>query len=103
MSDDISFSTSSSITSAAAASFDDVPYYMWFLKAVAKWLDIALFKAVRRILKAVELVRLDAPSSFSFFNFQFSNTFTVISLQNLFKCDICFPKLFYTENHLVII
>jgi hypothetical protein len=29
---------------------------MWFLKAVAKWLDIALFKAVRRILKAVDLV-----------------------------------------------
>ena len=34
------------------------PYFSWFLKAVAKWLDIALFKAVQRILKAVELDNL---------------------------------------------
>ena len=36
-------------------------YYTWFLKAVAKWLDIALFKAVQRILKAVELDDLSKP------------------------------------------
>ena len=38
-------------------SLDDelVNYHLWFIKAVAKWLDIALFKAVRRILKAVAL------------------------------------------------
>ena len=47
-------SIASSATPTAAS--DNVPYHMWFLKAVAKWLDIALFKAVRRILKAVELV-----------------------------------------------
>ncbi len=57
VSDDVSFSTTSSTASSAvSATVDDVPYNMWFLKAVAKWLDIALFKAVRRILKAVELV-----------------------------------------------
>lgn len=27
-------------------------YYKWFSKAVAKWLDIALFKAMKRIMKA---------------------------------------------------
>ena len=30
-------------------------YHLWFLKAVAKWLDIALVRAIRRIVKAVSL------------------------------------------------
>ena len=30
-------------------------YHMWFLKAVAKWLDIALVRSIRRIMKAVSL------------------------------------------------
>jgi BAI1-associated protein 3 len=37
---------------AAATSFS---YHKWFIRAVAKWLDIALFKAIGRITKAVEL------------------------------------------------
>ena len=48
--------------SSAAGSVSELgPYYSWFLKAVAKWLDIALFKAVQRILKAVELDDLSQP------------------------------------------
>ena len=29
--------------------------HVWFNKAVARWLDIALYKAMQRIIKAVEL------------------------------------------------
>eukprot|EP00095_Tigriopus_kingsejongensis_P000958 maker-scaffold83_size396513-snap-gene-0.15 protein:Tk00958 transcript:maker-scaffold83_size396513-snap-gene-0.15-mRNA-1 annotation:"conserved hypothetical protein" len=36
-------------------------YHKWFIRAVAKWLDIALFKAIKRILKAVELDNLGVP------------------------------------------
>lgn len=36
-------------------------YHKWFIRAVAKWLDIALFKAIKRILKAVELDNLGRP------------------------------------------
>ena len=36
------------------------PYHRWFILAVAKWLDIALFKAIKRILRAVELDNLQA-------------------------------------------
>ena len=47
---------------SSAGSLSDLgAYYTWFLKAVAKWLDIALFKAVQRILKAVELDDLSTP------------------------------------------
>ena len=30
-------------------------FHSWFIKAVAKWLDIALYKAMVRIVKAVKL------------------------------------------------
>ena len=43
--------SSTSTTSSTSSSGDLGPYFTWFLKAVAKWLDIALFKAVQRILK----------------------------------------------------
>ena len=36
-------------------------YYLWFLKGVSKWLDIALLKAVKRIFKAVALDDLKYP------------------------------------------
>ena len=36
--------------------------HVWFNKAVARWLDIALYKAMQRIIKAVELAT-DAPSA----------------------------------------
>ena len=47
MSADSGTGSSSSTTSGEPAG----PYHTWFLRAVAKWLDIALFKAVQRILK----------------------------------------------------
>lgn len=43
--------SSTSTTSSSSSSGELGPYFTWFLKAVAKWLDIALFKAVQRILK----------------------------------------------------
>ena len=43
--------SSTSTASSSSSSGDLGPYFTWFLKAVAKWLDIALFKAVQRILK----------------------------------------------------
>ena len=36
-------------------------YYLWFLKGVSKWLDIALLKAIKRIFKAVALDDLKSP------------------------------------------
>ena len=33
--------------------------HMWFNNAVARWLDIALYKAMQRIIKAVELDDLE--------------------------------------------
>ena len=36
-------------------------YYIWFLKGVSKWLDIALLKAIKRIFKAVALDNLMSP------------------------------------------
>lgn len=36
-------------------------FHMWFVKAIAKWLDIALLEAVKRILKAVKLDGLRSP------------------------------------------
>ena len=36
-------------------------YYIWFLKGVSKWLDIALLKAIKRIFKAVALDNLTSP------------------------------------------
>ena len=36
-------------------------YHWWFLKGVAKWLDIALLKAIKRIFKAVALDGLKSP------------------------------------------
>ena len=36
-------------------------YYLWFLKGVSKWLDIALLKAIKRIFKAVALDDLVSP------------------------------------------
>lgn len=33
--------------------------YTWFNKAVARWLDIALYKAMQRIIKAVEIDDLE--------------------------------------------
>lgn len=53
--------SSSSSGSQSSVHGDLGPYYTWFLKAVAKWLDIALFKAVQRILKAVEMDDLRHP------------------------------------------
>ena len=46
-----STSTMGSSSSSSSTSGDPGQYHTWFLKAVAKWLDIALFKAVQRILK----------------------------------------------------
>ena len=43
--------SSTSTASSSSSAGDLGPYFTWFLKAVAKWLDIALFKAVQRILK----------------------------------------------------
>ncbi len=33
-------------------------HHTWFNKAVARWLDIALYKAMQRIIKAVQLDQL---------------------------------------------
>ncbi len=44
-----------SVSSSAQFSSRRQRHHQWFLGAVAKWLDIALFKAMKRILKAVEL------------------------------------------------
>ena len=33
--------------------------FVWFNKAVARWMDIALYKAMQRIIKAVELDYLE--------------------------------------------
>ena len=35
--------------------FELTESHVWFNKAVARWLDIALYKAMQRIIKAVEL------------------------------------------------
>lgn len=43
-------------TAPSAAEF--MCSYIWFNKAVARWLDIALYKAMQRIIKAVQLDRL---------------------------------------------
>ena len=49
---DANTTMSSTSTASSSSSAGDLgPYFTWFLKAVAKWLDIALFKAVQRILK----------------------------------------------------
>ena len=55
---DISSSTPLKSGLLVKDSRETFPYHKWFIRAVAKWLDIALFKAIKRILKAVELDNL---------------------------------------------
>ncbi len=43
-------------TSPSTAEF--MCHHTWFNKAVARWLDIALYKAMQRIIKAVQLDQL---------------------------------------------
>ena len=51
---------STNSSSESVSSLENVHnYHKWFTKAVAKWLDIALFKAMKRILRAVHLDKLD--------------------------------------------
>lgn len=38
--------------------------HTWFNKAVARWLDIALYKAMQRIIRAVELDDLEPVDEF---------------------------------------
>jgi BAI1-associated protein 3 len=38
---------------------DFVDNFIWFDKSVARWLDIALYKAMQRIIRAVELDDLE--------------------------------------------
>ena len=40
---------------SSSESFEVSESHVWFNKAVARWLDIALYKAMQRIIKAVEL------------------------------------------------
>lgn len=42
-------------TDARQETFEVQESHIWFNKAVARWLDIALYKAMQRIIKAVEL------------------------------------------------
>ena len=46
---------SSSCTSGLGETDEFTVFHSWFIKAVAKWLDIALYKAMVRIVKAVKL------------------------------------------------
>ena len=46
---------SSSCTGGLGETDEFTVFHSWFIKAVAKWLDIALYKAMVRIVKAVKL------------------------------------------------
>lgn len=61
-------------------------FYAWFAPAVSRWLDIAVFKALMRIGKAINLDNLQAIDSISKHSSSAVDTVTVyyqVSLTNI--------------------
>ena len=68
-------------------------FHSWFIRAVAKWLDIALYKAMVRIVKAVKLDDLRPVDDLSHHSSSAVDVRTVLSQIRTFWTQLAWPDV----------
>jgi hypothetical protein len=66
-------------------------FHSWFIRAVAKWLDIALYKAMGRIVRAVRLDTLQPVDELSHHSSSAVDVRTVLSQIRTFWAQLSWP------------
>lgn len=69
-------------------------FHHWFYRGVAQWLDIALFKALQRVKKAVELDSLVPVDSSVKYSSSAVDTFAIFYQVIFFLCIISYALCF---------
>lgn len=70
-----------------------IEYHKWFQKGVSKWLDIATYKAIQRIDKAIELDKLVKIDSSSEFSSSAVDTLTIFYEMKTFWQQLAWPDI----------
>ena len=77
----------------SAECFELSESHVWFNKAVARWLDIALYKAMQRIIKAVELDDLSPVDDLVQHSSSAVDIRTVLMQIKTFWAQLCWPDV----------
>eukprot|EP00092_Neocalanus_flemingeri_P041502 GFUD01045197.1.p1 GENE.GFUD01045197.1~~GFUD01045197.1.p1 ORF type:complete len:1194 (+),score=262.01 GFUD01045197.1:849-4430(+) len=78
---------------ASRETFEVQESHVWFNKAVARWLDIALYKAMQRIIKAVELDDLSPVDDLVKHSSSAVDIRTVLMQIKTFWAQLCWPDV----------
>ena len=73
--------------------FEVAESHVWFNKAVARWLDIALYKAMQRIIKAVDLDDLSPVDDLVQHSSSAVDIRTVLMQIKTFWAQLCWPDV----------
>lgn len=73
--------------------FELTESHVWFNKAVARWLDIALYKAMQRIIKAVDLDDLSPVDDLVQHSSSAVDIRTVLMQIKTFWAQLCWPDV----------
>ena len=77
----------------SAECFELSESHVWFNKAVARWLDIALYKAMQRIIKAVDLDDLSPVDDLVQHSSSAVDIRTVLMQIKTFWAQLCWPDV----------